>query len=57
MYMRVTRLRSSDPATFDPATFSQLTVEVAASIKQLPGRQSVVIGGNRTTGEGCAVST
>jgi hypothetical protein len=58
MYMRVARIRvvsSWDPARYDE--LSQVTREVAATIKQLPGCQSVVIGGDPATGEGYAVGT
>jgi hypothetical protein len=58
MYMRVRHLQvdsSWDPARFDE--FSQLNREVAAIIKQLPGCESVTIGGDPTTGEAYVVST
>ena len=52
--MRVTRNRV-DPARFDAA--NHVVRDVAAAVRQLPGNQSFMGGGNRATGEGIAVST
>ena len=54
MYMRVTRGRV-DPARSDEAV--KLGTDVAAAVRQLPGCQSFVAGGDRTTGQTIAVST
>jgi hypothetical protein len=43
------------PASFDE--IGQATQAAAAAIKQLPGCQSVVLGADRTSREGHAVST
>ena len=53
-YMRVTRSRV-DPARVDDA--NAVLPDLVASIRQLPGFQSLVVGGNRSTGEAIAVST
>jgi hypothetical protein len=52
--MRVTRSRV-DPSKVDDA--NKVLPDIVADLKKLPGFQSVVIGGNRTTGEAVAVST
>ena len=54
MYVRVTRMRG-DPARIDEA--SQLVGDTAAAVKRLPGNQSLVLGRDRATGGGVAVST
>jgi hypothetical protein len=53
-YMRVTRSRV-DPSKADEA--NQVLPDIVAVIRQLPGFQSIVVGGNRATGEAIAVST
>jgi heme-degrading monooxygenase HmoA len=52
-YMRVTRSRV-DPSKVDEA--NKVLPDIIAAIKQLPGFQSIAVGGNRTTGEAIAVS-
>jgi hypothetical protein len=52
-YMRVTRSRV-DPSRVDEA--NKVLPDIIAGIKQLPGFQSIVVGGDRTTGEAIAVS-
>jgi hypothetical protein len=53
-YLRVTRSRV-EPSRVDEA--SQVVQAIVADIRQLPGFQSIVIGGNRATGEALAVTT
>jgi hypothetical protein len=54
MYGRVTRGRM-DPARFDAAR--QGVADTAATVKQLPGCQSFMIGGDRASGRIVAIST
>jgi hypothetical protein len=54
MWMRVTRAQV-DPAKLEEAT--KLAPEVDAAIKRLPGYQSYVSGGDRTTGQSISVTT
>ena len=53
-YLRVTRSRV-DPSRVDEAL--SVVQELVSAIRQLPGFQSIVIGGNRATGEAISVTT
>jgi quinol monooxygenase YgiN len=52
-YLRVTRSRV-DPSRVDEA--GKVVPDVVAAMRQLPGFQSVVVAGNRATGEAIAFS-
>jgi hypothetical protein len=54
MHMRVVRIRQ-DPARWDESVPAMLAASEA--VRQLPGCQSLVVAGDRATGEAFAVST